>query len=499
MTQNQNNRGRYTHQQNFDNNSAHVQPQAPDIEKLVLGAQMIDKNAHAIVYGIIQNQPVYYEPRNQLIQEAIDTLVKNEAPVDIWTVTEQLNRQGNLEEVGGPSYIMELNSLVASSSRVDYYCGALQEKYRKRKFIELSSILSQKGFDNTVISDDLLDEAEGEIQLIRNIVPKKDVKSLASSLKEAIEEIQAAAANPDGITGVASFSNIDSITAGFQPSNLIIVAARPAMGKTSFALSLAKKIAVDQNIPTAIFSLEMSAVDLVKRLISNFFNISGDSIRRGQLNNDEWARVDKYLPTLINSPLYIDETSGLSIGEFRSKVKRLVRDCGVKIIFIDFLQLMRHGGQRFTNRQEEVSEISNSLESIAKELKIPIIALSQLNRGVENREGLEGKRPRLSDLRESGAIEQAADLVMFIHRPEYYHIYQDENGNDLRGMAQLIIAKHRHGATGDVLFKFCGEFTRFEDPADSEIGAPKQTSPEPVMDSKVNDTAFETDDSPLPF
>ena len=217
----------------------------------------------------------------------------------------------------------------------------------------------------------------------------------------------------------------------------------------------------------AFFSLEMSNVQLVNRLISNCCEIQGSKILNGQLKPDEWERLDKRLNNLIGSPLYVDDTPGLSVFELRTKARRLVRDHGVKIIMIDYLQLMNANGMRFSSRQEEVSTISRSLKQIAKELDIPILALSQLNRGVESREGLEGKRPQLSDLRESGAIEQDADMVLFVHRPEYYHIYQDENGRDLHGMAQIIIAKHRKGATGDVLLNFRGEFTRFENPEDS--------------------------------
>ena len=241
------------------------------------------------------------------------------------------------------------------------------------------------------------------------------------------------------------------------------------MGKTSFALSIAKNIIVDYEVPVAFFSLEMNDEQLVNRLISNVCEIPGSKVMNGQLNEAEWSRLDKNVRKLQGKPLYIDDTAGLSIFELRTKARRLVREKNVQLIMIDYLQLMNANGARFGSRQEEVSTISRSLKGLAKELNIPVIALSQLNRTVENREGLEGKRPQLSDLRESGAIEQDADMVLFVHRPEYYHIYQDEKGNDLRGMAQIIIAKHRKGAVGDVLLNFKGEYTRFSNPEDTYI------------------------------
>ena len=241
------------------------------------------------------------------------------------------------------------------------------------------------------------------------------------------------------------------------------------MGKTSFALSLAKNIAVDFREPIAFFSLEMNNVQLVNRLISNTCEVAGNKILNGQLTPDEWERIDKNLRKLQGAPIYIDDTPGLSIFELRTKARRLVREKGVKVIMIDYLQLMNANGMRFGNRQEEVSTISRSLKGLAKELNIPVLALSQLSRNVESREGIDGKRPQLSDLRESGAIEQDADMVLFVHRPEYYRIFQDEKGNDLRGKAQIIIAKHRKGATGDVLLTFRGEYTRFQDPDDSYV------------------------------
>ena len=313
-----------------------------------------------------------------------------------------------------------------------------------------------------------MQEAEGSLFELSQKNMKQDYTQIDPVVHKAYEILQKAAANSGGLTGVPSgLDDLDAVTSGWQPSDLVIIAGRPAMGKTSYALSVAKNIAVDYRIPIAFFSLEMSNVQLVNRLISNVCEISGSKILNGQLTPDEWARLDTNIRKLDGAPLFIDDTPGLSVFELRTKARRLVREKGVKIIMIDYLQLMTAKGMDFHSRQEEVSTISRSLKGLAKELDIPILALSQLNRSVENRgegdaKGIDSKRPQLSDLRESGAIEQDADMVQFVHRPEYYKILVDATtGQDLRGMAQIIIAKHRKGATKDVLLSFIGEYTRF--------------------------------------
>ena len=299
---------------------------------------------------------------------------------------------------------------------------------------------------------------------------KKDYTQINPVIDEAYKLIQKAAARTDGLSGLESgFTKLDKMTSGWQNSDLIVIAARPAMGKTAFVLSMAKNIAVDYRNPVALFSLEMSNVQLVNRLITNVCEIPSEKIKSGQLASYEWQQLDYKLKDLLDAPLYVDDTPSLSVFELRTKARRLVREHGVRIIIIDYLQLMNASGMAFGSRQEEVSTISRSLKGLAKELNIPIIALSQLNRGVESREGIDGKRPQLSDLRESGAIEQDADMVCFIHRPEYYKIYQDDRGNDLRGMAEIVIAKHRNGAVGEVLLRFKGEFTRFSNPEDDMV------------------------------
>ena len=446
---------------------AHLQPQALEVERAVLGALMNDRDAYAVVCEILSPES-FYEQRNQLIYSAIRDLSIAEKPVDVLTVTDALERQGSLDKVGGAIYIADLSNKVASSANIEYHARIIAHKFLARQLISFASDIETKAFDGSMDIDDLMQDAEGSLFELSRRNMKKDYTQIDPVISNAVEVIQKAAANKDGLTGVPTgYHKLDNITSGWQASDLVIIAGRPAMGKTSFALSMAKNIAADYKVPMAFFSLEMSNVQLVNRLISNCCEIQGSKILNGQLKPDEWERLDKRLNNLIGSPLYVDDTPGLSVFELRTKARRLVRDHGVKIIMIDYLQLMNANGMRFSSRQEEVSTISRSLKQIAKELDIPILALSQLNRGVESREGLEGKRPQLSDLRESGAIEQDADMVLFVHRPEYYHIYQDENGRDLHGMAQIIIAKHRKGATGDVLLNFRGEFTRFENPEDS--------------------------------
>ena len=459
---------------------------------------MNDRDAYAVVCEILSPES-FYEQRNQLIYSAIRDLSLAEKPVDVLTVTDELERQGCLDKVGGAIYIADLSNKVASSANIEYHARIIAHKFLARQLISFASEIETKAFDGSMDIDDLMQEAEGSLFELSRRNMKKDYTQIDPVISNAVEVIQKAAANKDGLTGVPTgYHKLDNITSGWQASDLVIIAGRPAMGKTSFALSMAKNIAADYKVPMAFFSLEMSNVQLVNRLISNCCEIQGSKILNGQLKPDEWERLDKRLNNLIGSPLYVDDTPGLSVFELRTKARRLVRDHGVKIIMIDYLQLMNANGMRFSSRQEEVSTISRSLKQIAKELDIPILALSQLNRGVESREGLEGKRPQLSDLRESGAIEQDADMVLFVHRPEYYHIYQDENGRDLHGMAQIIIAKHRKGATGDVLLNFRGEFTRFENPEDTSsnlnnapIGGGE------IVGSKMNGGNFPENESPF--
>lgn len=429
----------------IDTSFGHLQPQALDIERVVLGALMIDSDAFTVVSELIRPE-TFYDPRHQKIYGAIQSLNLHEKPVDIMTVAEELKRSGELEEVGGPAYIVELSSHVASSAHIEYHGRILAQKFLARQLIQFASMIETSAFDETVDVDELMQKAEGSLFELSQKNMAQEYTQIDPIVKQAHELLLKAANNQEsgGLTGISTgFTQLDKITAGWQPSDLVIIAGRPAMGKTSFALSLAKNIAIDNRVPVAFFSLEMNNVQLVNRLLSNVCSISGSKILSGQLDPSDWERFDNNLRKMDGAPIYVDDTPGLSVFELRTKARRLVREHGIKVLMVDYLQLMNANGMRFNSRQEEVSTISRSLKGLAKELNIPVLALSQLNRTVEQRDGIEGKRPQLSDLRESGAIEQDADLVLFVHRPEYYRIFQDEKGNDLHGKAQIIIAKHR--------------------------------------------------------
>ncbi len=375
---------------------------------------------------------------------------------------QELRLDGTLVQVGGMAYISELTMMVTSSAHLEYHARIVAQKYLARELISFASAIEAKAFDESNDVDDLLQEAEGRLFEISQRNVKKDVTQIDPVIGQAIEQIQAAANRESGLSGLESgYHDLDKLTSGWQNSDLIIIAARPAMGKTAFVLSMAKNMAVEYNTPVAIFSLEMSNLQLVNRLISNTCELEGEKIKSGRLSQIEWDQLMSRIKHLNGAPLYIDDTPSLSIFELRTKARRLVREHQVKFIIIDYLQLMNASGMKFGSREQEVSMISRSLKQLAKELNIPIVALSQLNRAVESR--TDGKRPQLSDLRESGAIEQDADIVCFIHRPEYYlHSDQDASGNDIRGLAEFIVAKHRSGKVDDVKMRFRSKFARFE-------------------------------------
>lgn len=478
----------------IDTTLGHMPPQAVDVEQYVLGALMIDNDAFTVVSELLHPE-VFYDPRHQKIYSAILNLNLKEQPVDMVTVSHELKKEGTFEQVGGNSYIIDLTNAVASSANVEYHSRILVQKYNARQLISYASTIETKAFDEGQDIDELMQEAEGTLFEISQKTMKQDYVQIDPVVKQARMLIEKAASNTGGITGVSTgYTELDKITAGWQESDLIIIAGRPAMGKTSFALSLAKNIAIDDKIPVAFFSLEMNNVQLVNRLISNVCSVPGTKILNGQLSQDEWSRFDNNVGKMQGAPLYIDDTPGLSVFELRTKARRLVKERDVKLIMIDYLQLMNATGMKFNSRQEEVSTISRSLKGLAKELNIPIIALSQLSRAVEQRPG-QGTRPQLSDLRESGAIEQDADMVLFVHRPEYYNILEDSDGNSLKGMAQIIIAKHRKGATADVILSFKGEYTRFTNPEEYDPYASSSEGGN-IRGSSIN-TSFGPDDDPL--
>ncbi len=442
-----------------------IPPRDKDLEEAVLGALMLEKDAYTVVCDILKPE-CFYEPANSKIYEAIQHLGASQKPIDMLTVTEQLRQDGTLEEVGGPVFISELTSRVLSGANVEYHARIVAQKYLARELISFASEIERQAFDESNDVDDLLQEEEGRLFEISQRNVKKDVTQIDPVIGQAIIQIQASANRSSGLSGLESgYHELDKLTSGWQNSDLIIIAARPAMGKTAFVLSMAKNMAVDYNTPVAIFSLEMSNLQLVTRLISNVCELGGEKIKSGQLTPVEWDQLMNRIKKLYGASLYIDDTPSLSIFELRTKARRLVREHNVKFIIIDYLQLMNASGMKFGSREQEVSMISRSLKQLAKELNIPIVALSQLNRSVENRgnDSKDGKRPQLSDLRESGAIEQDADIVCFIHRPEYYlRSDTDGEGHDIRGLAEFIVAKHRSGKVDDVKMRFRKEFARFE-------------------------------------
>lgn len=476
-------------QQDVTDTVGKLPPRDTEVEEAVLGALMLEKDAYMEVCDLLTPES-FYDPNHRKIYQAISTLGFNQRPIDMLTVTEELRREGTLEEVGGAMYITELTARVFSAAHVGEHARIVAQKHLARKLITFASGIEAKAFDPANDVDDLLQEAEGELFNISQMQLKREVTQVDPVLNQALEQIQAAANTATGLSGLQTgYDGLDKMTSGWQMSDLIIIAARPAMGKTAFVLSMAKNMAVDFSIPVAIFTLEMANVQLVKRLISNVADLEGEKIKSGQLSPEEWDRLNSRIRQVYSAPLYLDETPGLSITELRTKARRLVREHGVRLIMIDYLQLMNATGMKLGSREQEVSTISRSLKALAKELNIPIIALSQLNRSTETRED---KRPVLSDLRESGAIEQDADIVCFIHRPEYYNKSGvDSEGNDIRGMAELIVAKHRSGGVGDVHLRFVGKYARFEnweksfDTVQNTISDVRAGGIQ-ILDSKVN-------------
>lgn len=460
---------------------AKIQPQDKEIEDAVLGALMLERDAYAIVCDLLRPES-FYDPGNQKIYAAINKLGVMQQPIDMLTVTQQLRADGALDDVGGPVRISELTSNVASAAHIEYHARIVAQKFLARRLISFCSEIEKKSFDESYDIDDLLQEAEGKLFEISQGNLKKDFTQIDPVINSAMEQIEAAGKRESGLSGLQTgFHNLDKLTSGWQNSDLIIIAARPAMGKTAFVLSMAKNMAVDYNTPVAIFSLEMSNLQLVNRLISNVCEIEGEKIKSGRLSRQEWEQLNSRVRSLFSAPLYVDDSPSLSILELRTKARRLVKEYGVKIIIIDYLQLMNATGMKFGSREQEVSMISRSLKQLAKELNIPVIALSQLSRKVEERND-GNKRPQLSDLRESGAIEQDADIVCFIHRPEYYtRSTTDAENRDIRGMAEFIVAKHRSGSVDDIEMTFVARFARFQnrsEPMPFEKG---------TMASKIND------------
>ena len=436
-------------------------PQARELEEAVLGALMLDKNALTSVIQILQPESFYVEA-HQKIYGAIRMLFEKTQPIDILTVTNQLKISGELDIIGGPYYVTQLTNRVASAANVEFHARIISQKHIQRELIRISNETIRDAYEDSTDVFDLLDKAERDLFSIAENNIRKNYESMSSLIVDAIKQIEIARTHEDGISGVPSgFTELDRVTSGWQKSDLVIVAARPGMGKTAFALSLVRNTAVTFKKPVAVFSLEMSSLQLVNRLISSETEIPAEKLKKGDLHDHEWHQLNSQIKKLTEAPIFIDDTPALSIFELRAKCRRLKAQHDIQLVVIDYLQLMTAGGEGKGNREQEISMISRSLKSIAKELNIPVIALSQLSRQVENRPG-GSKRPQLSDLRESGAIEQDADMVMFIYRPEYYQITEDESGNSLTGVGQLLISKHRNGALKDVNLRFIPHLAKFD-------------------------------------
>jgi len=463
-------------------------PQANELEKAVLGALLIQNDAVFTIISVLKPES-FYEPGHQEIYRSIINLATNHKPVDIITVAHELKSREQLDIVGGEVYLAELTDRVATASHLEFHARLVHQKYIQRELIKSAAEIQKRSYDDSEDVEELINFAESEIFNLSEGNINNETVQINIVLDKALTAIEEASKNKNKLLGVPSgFSKIDRITAGWQPSDLIIIAARPSMGKTAFVLSMARNMAVDHQRPVAIFSLEMSSMQLVTRLISAESEIAGEKIKVGDLQEFEWEQLERKIKSLETAPIFIDDTPAISVFELRAKCRRLVRNYKIQAIIIDYLQLMTTGTDMKGNREQEVSTISRSLKAIAKELNLPVIALSQLNRSVESRSG--DKKPQLSDLRESGAIEQDADMVLFIHRPEYYGITNDADGKSLNGLAEIIIAKHRNGATGAKWLKFRKEYAKFTDiPEDEEFDNGDTKKYESKMNSEFGDAS----------
>ena len=440
-----------------------VPPQAVELEEAVLGALMLESDKITEVQEYLTENS-FYKEEHRLIYRVMNELALAQQPIDLFTVTNQLKSKRELKKVGGASYLAQLTQRVGTAANIEFHSRIITQKHIQRELIRASTEIQRQSYDSTIDVNDLIGFAEGEVLKITEGYVKRSVQTASDILRATIRQIEKAAENDSRYSGVCTgFTDLDNVTLGWQPSDLIIIAARPAMGKTAFTLTMARNMAVDYDAPVAFFSLEMSSVQLMTRLVVAETGIHGQTIRSGKLTPSEWKTLETNTKALGMAPLYIDDTPALSIFEFRSKVRRLKANNGIKVIMVDYLQLMTAAGKGDKgNREQEVAFISRSLKGIAKELNVPIIALSQLSRATESRGG--SRRPQLSDLRESGAIEQDADLVAFIHRPEYYGLMTGNMGQSeepIEGLAEFIIAKHRNGSVEDVRLRFIKEQAKF--------------------------------------
>ncbi|MGE5431100.1 MAG: replicative DNA helicase [Syntrophomonadaceae bacterium] len=433
-------------------------PSAPEVEMAVLGAMMIEKEA--VPKGIELLTPEsFYVKQHKLIFEAMQSLFEANEPVDIVTLYEELKKKGQAEEAGGAVYLSRLSQNISSAANIEYHAKIVLEKHILRGLITASMDIAKSAYEGAEDAFDLLDRAERQVFEITEAHMKKSYSQMNKAVIQAMEYIELIHSKKHQQFAVPTgFYQLDDMLGGFQKSDLVIIAARPSMGKTAFALSLARNAAVDHKVPVAIFSLEMATIQMVIRMICAEARLNAHLVRTGKLPNEEGPKLSRNIHKLSEAPIFIDDSPSQTILEIRAKARRLKAEKKLGLIMIDYLQLM-NASSKMESREREISHISRSLKALAKELNIPVIALAQLNRAVESRTD---KRPMLSDLRESGSIEQDADVVMFIHRPEYYGMKQDADGNSLEGVAEIIIGKQRNGPTGDVRLKFFKDYARFE-------------------------------------
>lgn len=466
VTSNKLNRN-YSRIENILGASGKLTPQAIEFEESVLGALMIDDNAITEVLSILRPEMFYVEA-NQHIYNAIKKLFSASQPIDLLTVSNQLKKDKLLDIIGGASYLAKLTNRLTSSANVEYYARIVMEKFILRELISNCNNIITDAYDDSKDVLDQLDDAESKIFSIIESNFNRDSKELGDVVNSALEELTEMRNSQEELQGVpCGIRAVDSVTGGWQKSDLIILAARPGMGKTAFVLTIARNAALDFDTPVALFSLEMSSNQLVHRLFSMESGIPSDHISKGNLTDVEWSKLWENVTRLNSSNLIIDDTPALSVFDLRAKCRRLKQKYDIQMVIIDYLQLMQTGSDSSKsggNREQEISYISRSLKALAKELNIPVIALSQLNRSVETRGG--SKRPQLSDLRESGSIEQDADMVLFIYRPEYYQLELFEDNTPAAGLAEIMFAKNRHGSTSNVRIQFKSQLTKFCDKGD---------------------------------
>lgn len=482
-----------------------IPPQAVEIEQAVLGAMLIEHGAATIALQMLKAED-FYKQAHQHIYQTLSNLYERDNPLDLLTVENELKDQNLLDSVGGAGYLSDLTRMVSSSANIEYHAQIITEKAIKRNLIVNCTDVIKESYDSSTDAYDVLDDAEQRIFDLANQKSKSSAQPVADVLKDTLAYLENMRGKKYGITGVPSGLQVDQMTAGWQKGDLIIIAARPSMGKTAFVLTAARNAAMhlDENLKTsvAIFSLEMSNQSLVQRLLTMEARVRADEARKGTLNDDHFKDLIEAAGRLFSSQIFIDDTPAITLMELRTKARRLKSEHDIGIIIVDYLQLMQGSTRDNGNREQEIASISRGLKSLAKELDVPVIALSQLSRAVEQRGG--DKRPQLSDLRESGSIEQDADVVIFLYRPEYYGITTTAEGQSTAGLAEVIIGKQRNGPVGSKMLYFVKDYARFEnltvnDPQDSFAQVSnQQTTPSSLPNESLDVGSAILPNNPIP-